>query len=76
MTFLLKGDVLIVSQGLDSREVQQFVCGVAVICKGRPEQKLRLLFMGYDTDKDQRLCLGQKWTKKTVGDEDRLGSGP
>ncbi|CAK9036985.1 unnamed protein product [Durusdinium trenchii] len=36
-------------------DVQQFVCGVAVIWKGRPEQKLRLLFMVYDTDKDQRL---------------------
>lgn len=36
-------------------DVQQFISGVAVICKGRPEQKLRLLFMVYDTDKDQRL---------------------
>ena len=40
-------------------DVQQFVCGVAVICKGRPEQKLRLLFMVYDTDKDQRLRHGR-----------------
>ena len=26
---------------------------------GRPEQKLRLLFMVYDADKDQRLPLGR-----------------
>lgn len=43
------------SNSSGSLDVQQFVCGVAVICKGRPEQKLRLLFMVYDTDKDQRL---------------------
>ena len=50
-------------------EVQQFVCGVAVICKGRPEQKLRLLFMVYDTDKDQRLCLGLGPLGPHPGDE-------
>eukprot|EP00439_Symbiodinium_sp_Y106_P004975 s6386_g1.t1 len=35
--------------------VQQFICGVAILCRGRPDQKLRLLFMVYDADRDQRL---------------------
>lgn len=35
--------------------VQQFVCGLAVLRHGTPEEKLRLLFAVYDADRDQRL---------------------
>jgi len=35
--------------------MQEFVCGLAVLRYGKPEEKLRLLFAAYDADKDHML---------------------
>lgn len=35
--------------------VKEFVCALAVIRKGKPEERLRLLFAVYDADRDKRL---------------------
>eukprot|EP00931_Biecheleriopsis_adriatica_P061604 TRINITY_DN37048_c0_g1_i1.p1 TRINITY_DN37048_c0_g1~~TRINITY_DN37048_c0_g1_i1.p1 ORF type:complete len:1368 (+),score=256.41 TRINITY_DN37048_c0_g1_i1:41-4144(+) len=43
------------SDASGSLSVRQFVCGVAVLRNGNPEEKLRLLFNVYDADRDQRL---------------------
>ncbi|CAE8608335.1 unnamed protein product [Polarella glacialis] len=43
------------SDASGSLSVRQFVCGVAVLRDGCPEEKLRLLFNVYDADRDQRL---------------------